>query len=414
MSPNLGIAFRFLTARKRAMAMSLGCTILGVGLFVVTQATTSGFQDFFIDTILGTDGAIRIEDKLQDTLRSMTAGRGSNFEVSQRDARKYIPGVEDTRLVMDALRQFPNIAGISPVLRGNVVVRSAFMNESAQVFGVDLDQHLKVSDLARQITNGSLASFRESPAAALIGRVLADRLQLKVGDSFMIDARGETRRYHVGGIYETGVRDIDKTRIYLDLSEARSLLRQATGVTFIQLSLHDPDRAPQDAARIEDVVGYSAKAWQDREKSWLSVFHALRVSSLITVSVFTLIASLAMFNTLAMMVIEKTKDIAILRSMGYDRRDITQIFLWLAVVVLVIGAALGSAFGAAVTYAVSLMPIGQISGIFATNRYIVAWSWVHYAEAIGTAVVMVMVASLIPARRAARLEPGDIVRGTAQ
>lgn len=413
MSPNLSIAFRFLTARKRAMLMSLSCTILGVGLFIVTQATTTGFEEFFIKTVLGTDGAIRIEDKLQDTIVSMTAGRGSNFEVSQRDARRYIEGVEEPRLVIDALRQFPAVSGISAVLRGNVQVRSSFKNESAQVFGVDLDQHVKVSDLARQITDGSLEAFRESPAAVIVGRVLADRLQLNVGDSFIIASGQEARRYHVGAIFETGVRDMDKTRIYLDLGEARSLLHRATGVTFIQVNLHNPDRAPEEAAHMEEVIGYSVKPWQEREKTWLSVFYALRVSTSITVSVFTLIASLAMFNTLAMVVIEKTKDIAILRSMGYERRDVTQIFLWLAAVVLCIGTIGGSLFGAAVTFAVSRMPI-QVSGIFATNRFLVAWSWVHYAEAIATAIVMVMIASVIPARRAARLEPGDIVRGTAQ
>ena len=78
MSPNLRIALRFLTAKRRAMIMSLSCIVLGVGLFVVTQATTSGFEQFFIRTILGTNGAIRIEDKIQDTLRSMEAAGGGS------------------------------------------------------------------------------------------------------------------------------------------------------------------------------------------------------------------------------------------------------------------------------------------------------------------------------------------------
>jgi lipoprotein-releasing system permease protein len=143
------------------------------------------------------------------------------------------------------------------------------------------------------------------------------------------------------------------------------------------------------------------------------VFKALRISTMITVSVFTLIASLAMFNTLAMIVLEKTKDIAILRSMGYERRDITQIFLWQAGIVLTIGAAVGAMFGYGVTWIVEQVPL-PITGIFNTDHMIVVRDPNHYFAAIGTAVVMVMIASLFPARRAARLEPGDIVRGTAQ
>ena len=412
MSPNLRIAFRFLTAKKRAMLMSLSCTVLGVGLFIVTQATTSGFEQFFIRTILGTDGAMRIEDKMQDTLRSMNAGGGTDFMVSQREGVKYIEGVEESKLIIGALSNFSNISGVSAVLRGNIIVTSAFKNESAQVFGIELEEHLKVSDLANQIVDGSLDSFREAPSGALVGRVLADRLELRVGDSFLIDAQGQFSRYRVSAIYETGVNDIDKVRIYLQMGEARSLLRRPNGVSFVQLNLRDKDRAPMDALQIQEVLRHSVRAWQDREKTWLSVFRALRISSAITVSVFTLIAGLAMFNTLAMIVLEKTKDIAILRSMGYERGDITQIFLWQAGVVLAIGALSGALMGAAVTYGVSKIPL-PINGIFKTDTFIVSWSVWHYVQALATAAVMVMAASVIPARRAARLEPGDVIRGTA-
>ena len=94
---------------------------------------------------------------------------------------------------------------------------------------------------------------------------------------------------------------------------------------------------------------------------------------------------------------------------------ITQIFLWQAGIVLAIGAVVGAGFGVGVTWLVSLVPL-PINGIFKTDTFIVAWSGMplFIAQAIATALVMVMIASLVPARRAARLEPGDIVRGTAQ
>lgn len=415
MSPNLLIAFRFLTAKKRAMTMSLACTVLGVGLFIVTQATTSGFEDFFIKTILGTDGAMRIEDEIQDTLRVMKVKETSDFTLSQRqEGRKYIEGVQEPKLILDALKDFPNVSGASAVLRGNVLVRSSFKNENAQVFGINLEDQLKVSDLRSQVISGSLEEFRSTPSGVLLGKELADRLQLQIGSSILLDpSNNQLRRYRVCAIYETGVSAIDKTRVYLQLNEARSLLKKPTGVTFIQLNLFDKERAPMDAIRLEEVLRHSAKPWQEREKTWLEVFRALRISTAITVSVFTLIAGLAMYNTLALIVMEKTKDIAILRSMGYSRDDISRIFIWQAVIVLAFGAVGGALFGAAVTYGVSQVPL-NISGIFKTETFIVASSPWHYVQAIATAVVMVMIASLLPARRAARLEPGDIIRGTAQ
>src|SRR6185503_8151062 len=118
MSPNLRIAYRFLTAKKRAMLMSLSCTVLGVGLFIVTQATTSGFEEFFIKTILGTDGALRIEDKLQDTFRSFNASSDSDFLISHREGVKFIEGVEEPKQIIAALHEFENVSGTSGVLRG--------------------------------------------------------------------------------------------------------------------------------------------------------------------------------------------------------------------------------------------------------------------------------------------------------
>jgi lipoprotein-releasing system permease protein len=400
------------------MLMSLAGIVFGVGFFIVTQAQTSGFEQFFIKTILGTNGAIRVEDKFQDTIFAMNAAGhtlgASKFEIAaDRSARKYIEGVEDPALITDALHQFRNVSGVSTVVQGSVIADSSFKNDSAKVYGIKLEDHLVVSDLASQIVRGSLEDFRTTPQGVLIGQVLAERLQLKVGDSLILQAGTEQRRYRVSALYETGVSDIDRVRIYMHLGEARSLLKKSAGASFIQVALFDRDRAPQDAAQMEEVLRHGAQGWLEREKTWLEVFRALRVSSALTVSTIILISGLGMFNTLAMIVIEKTKEIAILRSMGYTRQDITRIFLWLGAIVLVVGTFGGWAFGAGVTYGVSRLPI-RIRGIFSTDSFQVYWSIWHYVVATITATLVVMTAALIPARRAARLEPGDIIRGTSQ
>ena len=418
MSNNLRIAFRFLTARKRSMLMSLAGIIFGVGFFIVTQAQTSGFEQFFIKTILGTNGAIRIEDKFQQTMFAIAAeghdAGASKFEVAaDRSARKYIKGVEDPSLIMEALRRFKNVSGLSEVVEGGVIADSSFKNEAARVYGIRLEDHLAVSDLALQITRGNLEDFRRSQQGLLVGSKLAERLQLRVGDSLIMQSNEERRRYRVSCIYETGVGDIDRIRIYMHLGEARSLLKRTTGASFIQVALFDRDRAPQDAVQMSDVLRHGAQSWQDREVSWLNAFSALQISAALTVSTIILISGLGMFNTLAMLVIEKTKEIAILRSMGYSRRDISRIFLWLGAIVLTIGTLGGWALGASVTYGVSKWPI-HITGIFTAETFQVHWSIMHYVVATLSAAVVVMTAAVIPARRAARLEPGDIIRGTSQ
>ena len=412
MSPNVRIALRFLTAKRRSMIMSLAGIVFGVGFFIVTQAQTSGFEEFFIKTILGTNGAIRIEDSIQDTLRSMSSD-GSRFDFEHRDNVKYVEGIAEPAKLTQAVAQFENVTGIAEVVAGAVLVRGTLRNDSARVFGVQIDDILKVSDLSQQIIFGHLNDFRINPTGLLVGRVLANRLGLNVGDPITIEAAGQMRHYRVSAIFETGVSDIDRQRMYMHMQECRSLLQKPNGASFLQIAVADRYRAPADSAHMQETLQHLVTPWQEREKTWLEVFRALRVSSALTVSTIILISGLGMFNTLAMIVMEKTKEISILRSMGYTRQDIAHIFLWQGGIVLTAGVVLGWIFGAAVTYGVSRLPI-RIRGIFSTDSFVVAWSIWHYLAAAGTASVVVMLASFIPARRAARLEPGDVIRGTSQ
>ena len=417
MTPTVRIALRFLTAKKRSMTMSLACIVLGVGLFVVTQATTGGFESFFVRTILGTNGAILVQDRVQDTMRSLAAaGKGQAVRIRPKEGARYKEGVEYPGLLREGLMRFGGVTGVSEVIRGGVTVRSSFREQTGQALGIEIANHLRVSDLGSHIVEGRIDTFGAQRAGALVGREMADRLQLHVGDPIQLQPAtvgGRSGRFRVSAIYQTGVSDIDRSWVYVSMGEARALFGRPTGATYLQVNIADKDRAREVAQRMTDVLQHSAAAWQDREKSWLGVFRVLRIASGITVSIFTLIAALAMFSTLAMVVMDKTKDIAILRSMGYTRRDITRIFVWQAAIVLGIGLLGGCLLGAAVTAAVSRIPL-PIAGIFTTHRLLVEWSAWHYVEACSTAVVMVMVASLVPARRAARLEPGDIIRGTAQ
>src|SRR5450631_3261658 len=149
MSQNFRIALRFLTAKKRAMVMSLSCIVLGVGLFIVTQAATSGFQEFFIKTILGTNGAILIQDKVQETMRTMeVSGYNSGVEIRQKEGQKYIEGIDYPAILTEGVKSFHNGRGVSAVLRGTVTIRSSFREQSAQACGIVLEDHLSVSDLA--------------------------------------------------------------------------------------------------------------------------------------------------------------------------------------------------------------------------------------------------------------------------
>ncbi len=419
MQTTLSIALRFLLAKRRAMLMSLTGIAFGVGFIVLTQAITAGFQAFFIQTILGADGAIRVADKNQllavsiEAEPALNGKKGPSVSVKVESDRKYIEGVVEPRLQIEAIRRIPEVSGISEVVRGNVTIQSATREESAQVFGINVENHLAVSDLGKQIVFGSVSDLRESSAAVMLGTDLAKRLKIRLGDSVLIAYAGQSIRYRVAAFYETGVREIDRIRIYMQLEESRILLKRPFGATFLQVSLRDPQRAPEVAKVIEIITEHRAASWQEREKVWLSVFMFFRILAAITVSTIIVVSGLGMFNTLAMIVMEKTKEIAILRSMGFTRNDIASTFMLQGALVLMAGLVLGFALGALCTLVTENVPI-TIRGIFTTDHVVVSWDLSHYVLGGIMAAITVAIASWFPARRAARMEPAEIIRGASQ
>ncbi|AWT61059.1 MAG: Lipoprotein-releasing system transmembrane protein LolC [Candidatus Moanabacter tarae] len=398
------------------MLMSLTGVIVGVSLFILAQAHTSGFERLFIESIWGTNGVIRISDKLQDTLRSMSVdsspGEAGGFYYAHRKSKNYVHGITNSEQVIDAVRQFRNVSGISPVLRGTVDLISGGSSRPVDVYGIDLERHLMVSDLEDQIISGSLKRFRESPTGFLAGSLVASRLGIETGDTAIAWSLGKNYRFRLSGIFETGISQLDATRIFLHIDQARNVLKRPHGASFLQVNLFDKERAPEDAYRMERVLRHIVASWQERERSSLEVFRALKISSALTVSTIIIISGLGMFNTLAIIVMEKRREIAILRSIGYTRTDVSLIFLIQGGIILAVGIVVGCICGSILTFLASKIPI-NIQGVFTVDHIVVHWSFYHYIAAIITATVVVLVASYFPSQKAARIEPAGIIRETS-
>jgi len=408
----LQLATRFVIARKRAMSMSLLGIVFGIAFFVVTQAQTSGFEVFFIRTILGTNGAIRVSDRFQDmegTVSKVSQNGSESFVFRSRENARYVEGIEYPLLVREALRHFPEVSGISEVIEGTGIIDSGSRKQSVQIHGLRIKDHIMVSELQNQLIQGSINSLDSDRSGVLLGNRIADRLKLSIGDRVTLIGGTENQQLRVVGVFETGVSQIDKNRIYLDLSTARSFVGKPFGGSVFQVSVQNPENATELAAQMQETLGHRVVGWQEREKVWLEVFKALRLSSAITVSSILLLSGLGMFNVFAIMVIEKNRDIAILRSIGFTPRDVSAVFLWQGAIVLLGGIILGSATGFLATYGISKIPL-RIRGIFSTDSFVVNWDFSHYLWAIVIATIFVSIASWIPARRAAKIEPAKIIR----
>jgi lipoprotein-releasing system permease protein len=180
----------------------------------------------------------------------------------------------------------------------------------------------------------------------------------------------------------------------------------------ILYKLHDPDTAPELAQNFEQLFQHEARSWQEREESNLQLFLTLRVSTAITVALIILLAGFGIFNVLTMTVLSKIKEIAILRSIGYSRRDISAIFLWQGALIAMLGSLIGCIFGGLMVIGVSHIPL-RVRGLLYADYFPVASDWHHYLSATLLALIAVAIASWVPAHRAGQLPPVATLRGSS-
>ncbi|HST30521.1 MAG TPA: ABC transporter permease [Chthoniobacterales bacterium] len=405
------IALRFATHRRRALLLSLVGVVFGVGIFICTQAQTQGFMQFFINSTIGSNGALTVRSRFQPRYQGMVVSAKTPAGIAQR--RTYFEGITNVGEIMRVSRQFSNVIACSPVLRGSISVRAGFEGTTAEIFGIDPISHLRATDLANQIVDGRFEDFRNNTSSLIVGYRLADLLQVGIGDSIqLLSPGGEYSRFTVAAISRSGVAAIDQSRIYAHARVAQRLLKKPYQASMIIYKLRDPDRAPILATQFENLFQHSAQSWQDREEGNLQIFATLRISAAITVSLIILLAGFGIFNVLTMSVLSKIREIAILRSMGYRRVDISAIFLWQGALIAAVGSIFGCILGALLTLAISKMPI-HIRGLLYANHFLVVWDWRHYFWATLLAIISVFIASYVPAKRAAELAPVDTLRGSS-
>jgi len=409
MTPPLYIALRFLTHRKRALLLSLSGVVFGVAIFICTQAQTQGFAQYFIDSTIGSNGALVLKSRFQPRYEQLMV-QAKNSSGAPR--RLYFEGIRNPNEIMRVSRRFSNVLACCPVLRGTVSARAEFENATVDLFGIDPALHAQTTDLLHQLVAGKFDDFRNNTSSVILGTRLAETLDTGIGDTVqLLSPNGEYWRFTVAALARAGVGTIDATRVYAHARVAQTLLQRPYGASSIIYKLRHPDRAPTLAKQFESLFQHEASSWQDREESTLQLFLTLRVSAAVTVSLIILLAGFGIFNVLTMSVLAKVKEIAILRSMGYRRIDISAIFLWQGALIAAAGSLLGCLFGALMTWGISHIPI-RIRGLIYTDYFLVSWDWRHYFWATLLAILAVFIASYVPARRAAELPPVATLRGS--
>ena len=172
MTPPLYIALRFLTHRKRALLLSLSGVVFGVAIFICTQAQTEGFARHFIDSTIGSNGALVIKSRFRPRYEPLMVSSKTSSGKAPR--RLYFEGITDANEIMRVSRQFSNVVSCSPVLRGTVSARAGFENATVELYGIEPVPHAQTTDLLHQLIAGNFDDFRNNTSSIIVGSRLAE------------------------------------------------------------------------------------------------------------------------------------------------------------------------------------------------------------------------------------------------
>ena len=405
------LAFRYLRARKKEgfvsviAVFSLLGIFLGVGTLIVVMAVMNGFRQELLGQILGVNGHLGVY--------SLEGG-----------------GIEDFDAVAARIREVPGVVSATPQVEGQVMVTAKGRAAGGLVRGVRAEDLLDRKTISEHMVVGSLADFH-GDSVALIGTRMAENFGLQVGDTMTllspqsdvttIGSIPRSKTYQIVGFFEVGMHEYDSTFIYVPLEAAQLFFRMKGQASAIEVFVDDPTNIDRLRPAVRDAAGIHFRIldWQQANASF---FNAIQVERNVMFLILSLIILVAAFNVTSgqyMLVKSKGRDIAILRTMGATRGMVLRIFFLSGAAIGVVGTVLGVVGG--VLFARNIQAIqGWIEAMTGAQlwnpevRFLTSLpaviDWSEVVQVIVMALVLSFLAPLLPAWRAARLDPVEALR----
>ena len=407
----LAIALAHLSARKRQTLVSVLGVALGVGVFIAVGGLMQGFQGYFRSQIIETNPHILMTDEIRRPAPQplQLLHPAAAVAISRILPRDPVRGISGAGAILAALDAMPGVAA-APTLRGQAILRRAGRDYAVTVLGIDVARELRVTNLTKDMVQGSLQALATQPNGLVLGQALAGKMGASLDDTVVAaTSAGGAHGLRIVGLFNTGLEQQDQSIVYGPLAQQQSMQGRPRVVNEIHLKLADITRSIPTAAAIEGRFGFKTAPWEETYARVLSVF---RLQNLVTYGAtgsILLVAGFGIFNIISTVVLEKARDIAIMRSIGLAARDIVAVFLVEGLVVGVLGVLAGSGVGFGLATLMRQMPSPGATD--PSQRLLVVQSVPLYGLAAGLALATALAAAWLPSRRAAQTDPLDVIRG---
>lgn len=408
----LHIASKHLLMRRRQTLVAVSGVAVGVGFFLAVSALMVGSQADFVKTLIDAAPHIVVYDELrspppQPGVRSVPGGA---VILRGYKVRNEVRGIKDWPAIIRSVNAIPG-AVASPSLSGAVTLRMGGRDEPLGVIGIDPAIEAKVSTIAEKLRTGRLSDLDQGQGGIIVGEDMARRLNLGMGDVVSAtSASGTTRSLRIVGLVKKGQSQLGATSGYMLLREAQSLLNRPYIINRIGIHLADAYAAEQVARTLEARYAYKAESWQERSADFLGLLVTRNAIMYTVVAAILLVASFGIYTAVSNSVADKRRDIAILRAIGFSQGDLQLVFVVEGMALAIAGVLLGWALGYVLMNVLGSLnfPIAGENQKFAIDR-----SFRQYAIAAGFSLLAGIIASWLPARKSARVDPVDILRGAA-
>lgn len=407
-----GIAVTYLTSRKRQTFVSLIGVALGVGFFIGIASMMQGFQHYFVQKVIDTSPHIVIKDEYRNPPRQPVyeVYKGAEIALEGTRPKEELRGVRNAKTIMSRLEKIKGVH-VAPLLRGQVFLRYGGKDVSANMMGIDPEREKKIGKLEEDMVSGGLSALLTSQSGIILGSGLAANLGVRQGDAVsVVSPAGIIFRMKVVGIFNTGITLADKYDSYALIKKAQVLQNKPNVINQVRIKLDDVKRSIPFAAELENSYGYLSEPWEEANKNIFGIFIIQNGIMYSTVSAILIVAGFGIFNIISTVVFEKTRDIAILKTMGFSGRDVNIIFLMQGVITGIIGTLAGWVIGYMIVTGLGMLRF-EMEGFIKSQGFVLYKSFSHYLLAGTLAVIASSFAALLPARKAGKLRPVDIVRG---
>ena len=395
-------AVRFLReGRMQSLLIIVGVGV-GVAVIVFMSALLSGLQANLIERTLSSQAHITLLPP-EEIARPQQATDTTALRLQKQAQR--LRAIDQWQTLRDRLETWPEIAAVSPVASGPAFAVRGEANKAITVLGIEPERYNRVISLAERLTAGQL---RVGAGEAVIGIELAKDLGAEVGDKLRLSAAdGRSDTLTITGLFDLGNKGVNARNVYVGLRTAQSLLDLVGGVSSIDLALHDLDLAEQLARRIAGETGLTADSWIKTNAQFVTALTSQRVSSNVIRFFIALSVAFGIASVLVVSVIQRGKEIGILRAMGATQAQMRRIFLLQGGIVGFFGSLLGSAL------AWSFLMLWQLlaRNPDGTPMFVIGVEPGLVALAAGGASLVGILSALLPARRAAQLDPVVAIRG---